>query len=130
VEAWVPKAGVGGKTFDLRVVGVCGEPRFWVVRTSRTPITNLHLLNGRGEVEAVRGRMGVAGWEGLVETCRKVCGLFPKRLWVAMDVVVRSDWRAHKVVELNAFGDLLPGVMDGGEDVYGAQLSACAGAAA
>jgi hypothetical protein len=124
VEEWIPKAGVDGKIFDLRILGIAGKPRHIVVRCSRSPITNLHLLNTRGNVEAVRERMGDKQWEALMQTCSRVCLLFPRCLCVAMDVLVRVDWRAHAVVELNAFGDLLPGCTHAGEDVYTAQIRA------
>jgi hypothetical protein len=125
VEEWVPKAGISGRTFDLRIVGIAGRPRFIVARMSRTPITNLHLLNGRGNAAEVRGRLGAARWESLLETCRRVMAMFPDCLYVALDVLIRADWRAHYVLELNAFGDLLPGVLDEGEDSYAAQIAAC-----
>ncbi len=44
VERWVPKAGFSGRTFDLRVVMIAGEVRHTVMRTSVTPMTNLHLV--------------------------------------------------------------------------------------
>jgi hypothetical protein len=123
VEEWIPKAGIAGKTFDLRILGIAGTPRHVVVRTSRHPITNLHLLNQRGDLDAVRARMGPQ-WDAVMKTCRRVMALFPKCLYVALDVLIRADWRAHAILELNAFGDLLPGLLDAGEDVYTAQIRA------
>ena len=125
VEEWIPKAGHAGKTFDLRIVGIAGEPRFIVGRMSRHPITNLHLMNERCETSGIRARLGALRWEELLETCRRVMGLFPRCLYVAMDVLIRADWQAHAVVELNAFGELLQGIFENGEDTYGAQIAAC-----
>ena len=49
--------------------------------------------------------------------------LAPAHAWV--DLMVGSDWRRHAVAEVNAFGDLLPRVLDGaGRDTYTAQVSA------
>ena len=125
-EQWIPKAGIAGKTFDLRIVTLAGEPRFFVVRMSKHPITNLHLLNARGDIGAVRERLGPARWEEMLDTCRRVAALFPKCLYVAIDMLIRSDWKAHAVLEVNAFGDLLPGITDdAGDDLYTAQINAC-----
>ena len=44
----MPKAGLAGHVFDLRVVVIAGRARHAVVRMSRGPMTNLHLLNRRG----------------------------------------------------------------------------------
>jgi hypothetical protein len=42
-----------------------------------------------------------------------------------VDLMIGSDWRRHAVAEVNAFGDLLPGVHDAaGRDSYAAQLHA------
>jgi hypothetical protein len=124
VEEWLPKAGIDGKTFDLRILTINGTPRHMVVRASRHPITNLHLLNARGEVSHVRSRLGERSWQRLMETCQRVSALFPRCLTVALDVLIRSDWNAHAILELNAFGDLLPNVLEAGEDVYTTQIKA------
>ncbi len=57
VEQWVPKAGLDGQAFDLRVVVIAGRAEHVVPRLSRSPLTNLHLKNRRGDVDALR-----AGW--------------------------------------------------------------------
>ena len=36
------------------------------------------------------------------------------------------DWRRHAVAEVNAFGDLLPGLLVDGRDTYAAQVAALA----
>lgn len=58
VERWLPKATLGGRVFDLRVVVVHGEPTHAVVRTSLSPMTNLHLGGARGDLGVVRSRLG------------------------------------------------------------------------
>jgi hypothetical protein len=45
----MPKAGIDGRTFDLRVLVIAGRARHAVARLSRGPMTNLHLLNERGD---------------------------------------------------------------------------------
>lgn len=124
VEQWIPKAGIDGRTFDLRILGIAGKPRHVVVRTSTSPITNLHLLNTRGDLDRLRARAGDAHWQRILDTCTRVLALFPSSFCIGIDLLIRADWRAHAILELNAFGDLLTGVLDRGEDPYTAQLTA------
>ena len=125
VERWFPKAGVEGRTFDLRVVVIDGRARHTVVRLSRHTLTNLHLLNGRGGVEAVASKMGEAAWSEALRACERVMSAaFPRSLYAGVDLAVAPDFRRHAVLEVNAFGDLLNGILDEGLDTYGAELSA------
>lgn len=124
VERWYPKAALGGRVLDLRVVVIAGEPRHVVVRTSRSPMTNLHLGNARGDVAAVRAAAGDRAWAAAMDTCARVAACFPRTLQVGVDLMFRVGWRDHAVAEVNAFGDLLPGVLADGLDTYGAQVAA------
>ncbi|MFC7531902.1 STM4014 family protein [Actinoplanes sp. GCM10030250] len=126
VERWFPKASLGDRVLDLRVVVIGGEPGHVVVRTSRSPMTNLHLGNARGEVAAVRAAAGEREWAAAMESCARVAKCFGRTLQVGVDLMFRAGWRGHAVAEVNAFGDLLPGVLAGGRDTYDAQVSACA----
>ena len=127
VERWYPKASLGDRVLDLRVVVIAGEPRHVVVRTSRTPMTNLHLGNARGDVAAVREAAGEKTWRAAMGTCASVAALFPRSLHIGVDLMFRVGWRYHAVAEVNAFGDLLPGVLVDGLDTYGAQVGAIVG---
>ena len=125
VERWLPKAGIEGKTFDMRVVVICGEARHAVVRLGSHPMTNLHLLGGRGPLAAVVSRMGDAAWEMAERTCvRAMTACFPRSLHAGFDLRISPDFRRHDVLEVNAFGDLLPGVLHRGLDTYTAELEA------
>ncbi|MBL7254990.1 STM4014 family protein [Paractinoplanes lichenicola] len=119
VERWFPKAGLGDRVLDLRVVVIAGEPSHIVARTSRTPLTNLHLGNARGEVAAVRAAAGSTAWEEAMHTCVEVARCFPRSLHVGVDLMFRSGWRSHAVAEVNAFGDLL-----NGQDTYDSEVAA------
>jgi hypothetical protein len=123
VETWVPKAGLGGRTFDLRVLLVGGKIWHTVVRCSRGPLTNLHLGNLRGDLEEVRARMGSA-WRDLEQTCERVAELFPGNLQIALDVLVLAGFKRHFIAEVNAFGDLLKRTTVNGQDAYQAQIAA------
>ncbi len=133
-ERWVPKASLPGGAFDLRVLVVAGRARHVVARVSRTPMTNLHLLNRRGDAGAVRARTGGAVWSAAMGDCVRAAGCFPGSLYAGVDLVIAAGFRRHAVIEINAFGDLLPGVPHEGQDTYAAELDAagfagCRGAA-
>lgn len=130
VERWVPKATTGGRTFDLRVVVIGGEPAHAVVRTSRHPMTNLHLGGARGDLEAVRRALGADGWDEAMDVCARAAACFPGSPMVGVDLLVLNRMRGFAVCEVNAFGDLLPrltGFPGGpaeGVDTYTAQVRA------
>ena len=127
VEQWLPKAGMDGRACDLRVVVIGGRARHAVVRLSRSPITNLHLLNDRAEPRALRRQMGESAWAGAMRTCERVMACFPRSLHGGVDLLVATDLRRHAVLEVNAFGDLLPGALWSGTDTYGAEIDAVLG---
>lgn len=124
VERWVPKAGFSGRTFDLRVVMIAGEVRHTVMRTSMTPMTNLHLGNARGDLEALRQQIPQASWSDAMESCRHAAGCFPDSLYVGIDLLFTPGFRSHVIVEANAFGDLLPDVLSNSQTTYEAELLA------
>lgn len=124
VEQWIPKAGLEGMAFDLRVVVVAGRPACVVPRLSPTPLTNLHLKNRRGDVEALRARMDPSAWDAALATCRRAALAFPDCHYVGIDLLIASGYRRHAVLEVNAFGDLLPGITCGGHDTYTAEVAA------
>ncbi|SCL26083.1 STM4014 family protein [Micromonospora inyonensis] len=127
VERWLPKAGLDGRVVDLRVVVVAGRPTHAVVRAGRGPITNLHLGNARGDLAALRAAAGPTSWAAAMETCARVAACFPRTLHVAVDLMFLVGWARHAVAEVNAFGDLLPGVLADGRDTYATQLHALRG---
>lgn len=110
VERWLPKAGLDGRTIDLRVVVIDGRATHAVVRASRTPLTNLHLGNARGDLDEVQCRLGDEGWHRILNTCEQAAAVFGRSLMVGVDVLIGVGWQRHAVCEVNAFGDLLPGL--------------------
>lgn len=129
IERWLPKATQQGRPADLRVVVTGGRATHAVLRTSRHPMTNLHLGGARGDLGPVREAAG-AGWAAVLETCERTARLFPGSLSVGVDVLPATGWRGHAVGEVNAFGDLLPGLtgLPGGgaegRDTYAAFVGA------
>lgn len=122
-EEWLPKAELDGQGFDLRILVIAGRARHAVVRMSRTPFTNLHLGNQRGDLAAVIERMGDA-WPAALQTCERAAALFPGSLHLGVDLLIHPDWRTHSILEANAFGDLLPGVLHEGMDTWEAEIRA------
>lgn len=129
IERWLPKASLGGRSSDLRIVVVGGRATHAVVRTSRSPLTNLHLGGARGDLAAVRALAGDR-WAAALETGERAAACFPGTLCVGVDLLPAIGWRRFAVGEVNAFGDLLPrltglpGSGAEGLDTYAAQIAA------
>lgn len=121
VERAIPKAQVDGKHFDLRVLAIDGVAAFVVMRTSPHPITNLHLGGLRGDVTALHQRITPDAWAAAMASCVRVQQLTGAFL-VGVDLMFEPDLRSHRVIEGNAFGDLLPNLERDGLDVYGWQI--------
>jgi glutathione synthase/RimK-type ligase-like ATP-grasp enzyme len=124
VEQWAPKAGFKDRTFDLRVVVIAGRACHTVPRMSRTPITNLHLLNERGDPDAVREIAGQPAWDAAMRNCELAMECFPGSLYAGIDLLFTPGYQRHAVIEVNAFGDLLPGVLWQGMETYATELLA------
>ena len=122
VEALVPKARVGGSYFDCRVLVVAGEAAFTVMRKSRHPMTNLHLGGVRGTHEELRARVGDDALRAAYESCERVARAH-RCLHVGVDVMFEPSG-AHRVLEADAFGDLLPNLERDGLGVYAWQVRA------
>ncbi len=124
VERWLPKATLDEHgNFDLRVVVIAGRASHVIMRQSCGPITNLHLLNRRGDVNHLRARMGTSCWTALQSTCENAMSVFPDSLYSGIDVLLLPDLRRHAILEMNDFGDLLPNQLLHGQDTYATELS-------
>ena len=126
VEEWFDKATIENargavEAFDLRVVVIGGEARHAVVRQSKSPMTNLHLGNSRGNLDQVKTKLG-SHWDEVMATCEKVMTLFPRSLYAGVDVAIGAEFDSHVVLEVNAFGDLIPNVEHKGNDTYESEI--------
>lgn len=124
VEAWLPKAYLLGCQFDVRVVVIDGEAQHIVVRLGKSPMTNLHLGNERGDAEEFLSKVGPENWQAMQQTCEAAAGLFPNSLYCGVDLLVAPDFKHHGILEINAFGDLLPGIFWHGLDTYTSEVKA------
>ncbi|MBW4569744.1 MAG: STM4014 family protein [Tolypothrix carrinoi HA7290-LM1] len=124
VEEWLPKARLQGCGFDLRVVVINGEAQHIVVRLGKSPMTNLHLGNERGDSEEFLAKVKVENWQVMKQSCEAVAALFPNSLYCGVDLLILPDWKNHVILEVNAFGDLLPGITWNGMDTYTSEIKA------
>jgi hypothetical protein len=123
VERWMPKLSWQGRPFDLRVLTIAGKARHAVMRLGNGPITNLHLGGARGDLEAWQ-REHPSLWQTVVERVEQAARIFTGdayALYIGWDVLVSSDRRQVAIVEANAFGDLLPGVLSDNQTSYEAE---------
>ncbi len=123
VERWVPKAAIGGRPCDLRVLVVAGEPAHIVLRLADGPITNLDLGGRRADAEVLRALAPPAAWEAMLADCRRFAARLPDNLHVAFDVALTVGLRRHVFFEANAFGDLIRRVAFEGHDPHGWQVA-------
>lgn len=122
VEVGVPKARLAGDPFDIRFVVIDGEAKFGLVRQNRHTITNLHLGGWRGDWQLLERETDpacLAAARADAERAAAASGCFV----VGVDVLIEPDSRGHRVIEGNAFGDLLPGLERDGLSVYGWQIA-------
>ncbi|WP_375510739.1 STM4014 family protein [uncultured Nostoc sp.] len=124
VEEWLPKAHLQECGFDVRVVVINGEAQHIVVRLGKSPMTNLHLGNERGNTEEFLAKLGVENWGIMKRTCEQAAALFPNSLYCGVDLLILPDWKTHAILEINAFGDLLPGILWNGIDTSTGEVKA------
>ena len=124
VEQWLPKARLQNRQFDVRVVVIDGEAQHVVVRLGHSPMTNLHLGNERTNLEALLTKIKRDNWEKMKRTCEAAAALFPNSLYCGIDLLIRPDYQQHAILEINAFGDLLPGTTWNGLDTYSSEIQA------
>jgi hypothetical protein len=131
-EQWVPKLRLEGRGCDLRVVTIGGRATHVVVRTSASPMTNLHLGGQRGDVAGFQALVGEKRWPAILELVESAAACFPGVHCLGIDVLPGADG-VDCIGEVNAYGDLLPNLMGlpgtPGEGVgtYGAQVRSLIG---
>ncbi len=107
VERWVPKSVYGEYSFDVRMLITGQVARHRLIRMSRSPITNLHLGNRRGVLEQHVSDDAIL--TRLEATALAAIGQVPGANHMAPDIALTSRSYKPVVLEINAFGDLLPG---------------------
>ena len=122
VERWIPKLTAAGGPVDLRVVVIAGQPRHRIARVGAGTITNLHLDAKRLEVDQLFADTPRQRSDRVWDLARQVGAAFPRSWYLGIDVLLTHGVRSARVGEVNAWGDLLPGLLDQGEDTYTAEI--------
>lgn len=118
VERWVPKANTEDGFYDFRILTVAGKVKQVVVRQSKSPLTNLHLGNKRGDLEAIKTQIGFEKWKQICDLAENTAKQFPYSLYIGLDVLLSKNYNNTYIIEANAFGDLLPNVLIDGMNSY------------
>jgi hypothetical protein len=122
-EAWLPKAGWQGRRFDVRVVVIGGKARHVVARLSDGPFTNLQFGARRATAEELQAHLGDHSFAAMCAEAERAMACFPHSLYGGVDVLIDAHKQLAHVLEVNAFGDLLPNVRHQGRDTYDWEVS-------
>jgi glutathione synthase/RimK-type ligase-like ATP-grasp enzyme len=122
VEAWLPKARIEGREFDVRVVVIGGKACHTVIRLGSSPLTNLHLGNDRREISDLPPGLTTENWQKMLATCERAAACFPRSFYCGVDLLIALNLQDHYVLEMNAFGDLLQGITYEGLDTYATEV--------
>lgn len=123
VERWIPKATVNGGPVDVRLVMIAGSIGPRIARIGAGPITNLHLDGERLDVPALLASLPTGTWERMEAACARVAAAFPRSLMIGIDCLVTEAGQPF-ILEVNGWGDYLPGLLHQGRDTYGAEIDA------
>lgn len=111
VQEGVRMATVDGQNFDVRVVCIHGKPAVTIFRLSWLPMTNLHLGGRRGDWSACRSAVPTRAWLDALDHCEAAAALYKSEA-VGIDLLFEAGFRRHVILEVNAFGDFFPGLVD------------------
>lgn len=119
LERWVPKASIREQSMDLRIVVSHGEAAHVLGRRSASPMTNLHLGNARVMLPELLDVFGADAIQRARElAARAMREAFPLSGYAGLDVMLTAGSLTPRIIEVNAFGDLLPNLLIDGEDTY------------
>jgi hypothetical protein len=126
VQRGIRMAQIDGQNFDLRVVLIHGIPAFTIYRLSNLPMTNLHLGGRRGDPDRCRAAIPTRAWLDAIDHCVDAGKLYQTAV-VGVDLVFDSAYLHHYLLEVNAFGDFFPGLVNGqGGGVHATEIEATA----
>ncbi len=100
-----------------------GQAKHVVPRLSKTPITNLHLGNKRGVLQEIEQKISKEKLLQVKIMAEHAAACFPDSFYLGVDVLLASDFKTIKILEVNAFGDLLPGLLHEGMDTYTTEIN-------
>lgn len=114
-EGWIAKPRCGDGHFDLRVLALRGVAAQRVARVSRQTMTNLHLDAQREDPQRLLSADALLEIE---QTVARAATAFAHSQVIGFDIVPHRH--GPQVLEANAFGDLLPGLLWRGLDAHAA----------
>ena len=121
VEEWIRKKTFQEKSVDFRILVINGKAVFVVPRMSPHFITNLHLGNEKGNIEAVEKVWGSdvikKAKDLAIQAVDEIDGLF----YAGVDVAISQKGKSY-ILEVNAFGDMLLNISKGGLNTYEYEL--------
>lgn len=122
VEDWLSKARHAGQPYDLRVVMIRGKMHQLVGRASSSPFSNLN-LDARRIPRQVVEEQWEGAWSDLELLCESAVNLIPGAGMLGLDVLLRPCQTRAVLLEANAFGDYLPGLLHRGQSTYESELA-------
>jgi glutathione synthase/RimK-type ligase-like ATP-grasp enzyme len=126
VQQGIRMAQIDGQNFDVRVIVIGGLVAFTVFRLSHQPMTNLHLGGRRGDVQACRAAIPTRAWLDGLDSCVEAARLYRAEM-VGIDLLFESGYARHHVLEVNAFGDFFPNLVNAqGHSVHRAEIESTA----
>jgi hypothetical protein len=126
VQRGLRMAQIDGQNFDVRVVVIHGRPAFTVFRLSSMPMTNLHLGGRRGDPADCRRAIPTRAWLDGLDHCAEAARLYDAAA-VGVDLLFEGGYVRHHLLEVNAFGDFFPGLIDEqGRTAHRAEIEATA----
>lgn len=87
-------------------------------------MTNLHLGNARGDLTEVAACYGIGAIEAIEAAAHAAARCFEESLYLGADVMLDARGDRATVIEVNAFGDLLPRILFHEKTTYAAQVDA------
>lgn len=124
IEEWIPKLRLNNHPIDVRLLVIGGNPAHLVIRSSSSPITNLHLGNERFPADILRKSVSKQVWERLHLLGEQVASYFPDQFCIGLDIGIGRKAEDIFIIEINAFGDYLNDVTFNGMDPYTYQVKA------
>ena len=92
----------------------------------RGPMTNLHLGGRRGDPARCRAAVPTRAWLDGLDHCVEAARLY-RAAAVGVDLLFESGYLRHYLLEVNAFGDFFPGLVDAhGQGVHRFEIRASA----
>ncbi len=101
-----------------------GRVQHIVGRATSGPFTNLNLDAVRMSREDIQTVLGTE-WSQLEALATQAAEQFPQCAMLGLDILIHADRRRDYLLEANACGDYLPGLLHRGETTYGWNYASC-----